>query len=122
MHVLALGISQRFQPRGHTPRARQAESCPMTEQRRRAQSSETQTISLRGVTTGRKTTFWASPFQNIQHNVYAEGTSRWASEVTSLPFCTRGNKKEIGKNSQRRKIKAEKLKRDHMRLGNVGKH
>lgn len=38
-----------------------------------------------------------------------------------LPFCTRENKTEIGK-IPKRKIKAEKLKHDHMKLGNVGKH
>lgn len=41
---------------------------------------------LRGVTTGKNATLWASPFPNILDNMCTLREQVWASVVTPLPF------------------------------------
>lgn len=85
---------------------------PLTEQRRRAQRFETQITYVKGVTTGRKTTLWASPFPNTLGKMCTLREQVWASVLTSLPFYTRENKTEIDR--------IPKEGRKVMKLSNVG--
>lgn len=110
--MLALAISQSLSAWRSYHKGQHAKSSPLTEQRRRAQRSETQIMYLRGVTTGRKTTLWASPFPNTLDKMCTLREQQWASVLTSLPFYTRDSKTEIDR--------IPKEGRKVMKLSNVG--
>lgn len=107
--MLALAISQSLLALRSYYKGQHAKSSPLTEQRRRrAQRFETLITYLRGVTTGKKMTLWASPFPNILDNMCTLKEQVWASVVTSLPFYTRESKTEIDRIPKEERLKQKR--------------
>lgn len=78
----------------------------------RAEEEGPKIWDLGGVTTGRKTTLWASPFPNTLDKLCTLREQVWASMLTSLPFYTWESKTEIDR--------IPKEGRKVMKLSNVG--